>query len=136
MSRPTLRPCLLSGAVLVAALLETSTSSAQARVQYFGAPVVSNAQVVAVFWGPTVDSEIQLRIGDFYRQILNSGYIDVLSEYDTSGISAVNDGSPGTRQHIGRGIFRGSVAIDPQNKSTTLGDADIAQELETQISNG
>jgi MYXO-CTERM domain-containing protein len=93
-------------------------------VQYYGGPVISNVQVVAVLWGSGVNVEIQQGIGPFYQTITASPYIDWLSEYDTTG-------TPG--QTIGRGSFATLVTITPSTTSTSLQDSDISAELIHQI---
>ena len=101
------------------------------NLQYYGGPVISNAKVYAVFWGDSVPSETKSKIGPFFANILDSTYMDWLSEYDTN-LNAV-DGRPGTRQHIGRGSYVGAVTIKPGNTGTDLSDAQVQAELEEQI---
>ncbi|NNN04440.1 MAG: hypothetical protein HKL90_00930 [Elusimicrobia bacterium] len=103
-------------------------------VLYYGGPVISNAKVYAVFWGPNVDAQTQSQVGPFFSNILGSTYMDWLSEYATN-VKAV-DGRPGTNQTIGRGTFAGSVTITPANASTNLTDAMIQSELDAQIAAG
>jgi len=108
------------------------TSAIGARlVRYYGGPVISRAKVYAVFWGQNVDADVRSNIGPFYANILNSGYIDWLSQYDT-GLAAV-DGRAGTGQTISRGSYAGAITIAPANKSATLTDAMIQRELSAQI---
>ena len=101
---------------------------------YFGGPVISNVKVYAVFWGDTVNAETQQKIGPFFANMLDSTYMDWLSEYDTN-IQAV-DGRQGTGQHIGRGSFAGSVTLHPANAASALTDTMIQQELDAQIAAG
>src|SRR5476649_2394703 len=61
-------------------------------LQYYGGPVISHPKVYAVFWGDRVDTETQSKIGPFYANMLDSTYMDWLSEYNTN-ITAV-DGRP------------------------------------------
>ncbi|HVA66936.1 MAG TPA: hypothetical protein VNK24_08425 [Elusimicrobiota bacterium] len=111
------------------------TGAASPRlVRYYGGPVISRAKVYAVFWGRNVVADVRAGIGPFYANILNSGYIDWLSEYDT-GVAAV-DVRAGTGQTIGRGSYAGAVTIAPANKSATLTDAMIQRELAAQIAAG
>lgn len=104
------------------------------KLLYYGGPVIANAKVYAVFWGNGVDSEIKEKIGPFYANIMDSTYLDWLSEYDTS-LAAV-DGRQGTNQHIGRGSYAGAITISPANTSTDLTDAMIQAELEAQVAAG
>jgi hypothetical protein len=109
-------------------------TQAAGKVQYYGGPVISNAKVYAVFWGPDVDSETQAKIGPFFSNILDSTYMDWLAEYDTN-VTAV-DGRAGTGQTIGRGSYIGGATITPKNASSSLSDADIQAELDAQIAAG
>ncbi len=111
-----------------------SFDSAPRVLRYYGGPVIARAKVYAVFWGRGVNPDIRSGIGPFYANILNSGYIDWLSEYDTD-LAAV-DGRPGTSQKIGRGRFMGSVTIAPLNQSSELTDGMIRRELGAQIAAG
>jgi len=101
---------------------------------YYGGPVIEHAKVYAVFWGDTVDSETKDKIGPFFSNILDSAYMDWLSEYDTS-LPAV-DGRAGTKQHIGRGSYAGAITIKPLNQGADLTDAMLQQELDAQIAAG
>jgi len=125
---------------------QTNAASAQAapanaHLDYFGGRVVSNMQVVQVLYGsgtylPQVTSTSSPSMATFYQQVLNSSYVDWLSEYDTN-ITAV-DGSPGTNQSIGRGSFVGQFQITPSaaNDGTFISDAQIQSELAAQIAAG
>ncbi len=104
------------------------------KVLYYGGPVISNAKVYAVFWGQGVDAQTQSQIGPFFSNILDSTYMDWLSEYDTN-IKAV-DGRQGTNQTIGRGTYAGAITITPANTSSNLADSDIQAELDAQIAAG
>ena len=104
------------------------------NLQYYGGPVIASAKVYAVFWGDSVNAETRAKIGPFFSNILDSAYMDWLSEYDTDLPSV--DGRPGTKQHIGRGRFMGTVKISPANASKTLTDADVQAELDAQIAAG
>lgn len=101
---------------------------------YYGGPVIAHAKVYAVFWGDNVDAETKSKIGPFFANMLDSTYMDWLSEYDTNGTAV--DGRAGTKQHIGRGTFAGTKTIHPANASTSLADADIQKELDDQIAAG
>lgn len=123
-----------------------ATSPPGAHLTYYGGRVVSNMQVIQVLWGTggagssnghflaqVVDTSTP-SVATFYQQVLNSGYVDWLTEYNTD-ITAF-DGSPGTNQTIGHGSFSEQVAITPVNTSTSLTDADIQTELVNQIKAG
>ena len=123
-----------------------ATSPAGAHLTYYGGRVVSNMQVVQVLWGTggigtsnghflaqVVDTSTP-SIATFYQQVLNSGYVDWLTEYNTD----ITDfgGSPGTNQTIGHGSFSEQVRITPVNTSKSLTDGDIQTELVNQIMAG
>ena len=97
---------------------------ANAQLAYYGGSVLSNVNVVVVFWGPNVDPTTQANIGGFYSAVTNSLYFDWLSEYNTA------------TQAIGRGTLAGTVTITPSNINTALNDTDIQTELANQISAG
>jgi hypothetical protein len=109
-------------------------AQAAGNLQYYGGPVISSAKVYAVFWTDKVAAETKSQIGPFYENILDSNYIDWLSEYDTT-LQAVN-GRPGTNQHIGRGRFMGSITIAPANASKKLTDEMLQTELDAQMAAG
>ena len=90
----------------------------------YGGPVVANARVVAVLWGPSVPREVAARIGDFYRAVVASSYFSWLKEYDTE------------KQKIGRGTLAGVFSIAPSHKGSSLTDAQIEKELAAQIRKG
>jgi hypothetical protein len=117
-------------------------------VEYFGGPVLSNVKVYAVFWSSAVSSGIASGMGDFYRTLTNSEWMDWLTEYSTTlDVDAGSHlGQPGTQQTIGRGIFAGSYTLKMLSKAypacpdfpmlTCLQDADIQGELDWQIGQG
>jgi hypothetical protein len=112
-----------------------------AHLTYYGGRVCSNMQVVQVLYGtgnylPNVTSTASPSIATFYQGVLNSPYLDWLSEYNTS-ITA-SGGSPGTNQSIGRGGFVGQFTITPSmaNSGTTIDDTQIQNELAAQITAG
>ena len=103
-------------------------------LRYYGGPVISHVKVFIVFWGNEVGTELQAKLAPFYRSILNSGYMDALSQYKTD-IPAM-DGRKGTGQIIGRGRFIGQKMIEPRNEAETLTDRMIQKELSSQIAAG
>src|SRR5215831_17699265 len=95
-----------------------------AHLEYFGGRVVSNIQVVQVLWGagnyiPQVTSTDTPSMATFYQGVLNSPYVDWLSEYNTS------------TQSIGRGSFLTQATIfpSPANNGTVIDDTQIQAEL-------
>jgi hypothetical protein len=101
---------------------------------YYGGAVFSNVKVVSVIWGPNVNATTVATVPGFSAALVNSTYVDQLSEYDTF-LHAV-DGRHGTRQHIQRGTYLGQVQITPNNTSHNLADADVQAELRAQIKAG
>ena len=86
---------------------------AGAHLQYFGGRIVSNIQVVQVLYGtgsyiPQVTSTSTPSMATFYQGVLNSAYVDWLTEYNTLGQPA-----PTTNQVLGRGSFSQQVQISP-----------------------
>jgi hypothetical protein len=113
----------------------SNSQSIVANVFYYGGPVVSNPQVIAVYWGPNVDSQIVSTIPSFYQDVLSSFYEDGLYEYSTLGVTG-HTGHAGSNQAIGRGTFVTGTTITPSNTNTTVTQDDIANELSSQITNG
>jgi uncharacterized repeat protein (TIGR01451 family) len=118
-----------------------SQAPAGAHLTYWGGAVISNIQVVAVFWGPSVSSSITANgaIDQFYTDIVNSRYFDLLTEYTTAGITG-NDGVSTSNQTIGRGTFGGKFTITPSlcpgTAACTVNDTQIQTELAAQINGG
>ena len=106
------------------------------HLTYFGGPVISNVQVVQVLYGsgsydPQVAGLVSPSIGNFFSDISNSGFMDMLSEYNTPG-------SGGTGQTIGHGSFAGTFQIIPSaaNSGFLITDGQIQAELLAQITAG
>ncbi|MDE2144241.1 MAG: hypothetical protein KGJ84_17670, partial [Elusimicrobia bacterium] len=109
-------------------------ANASGGLQYYGGPVISHPKVYAVFWGDGVSAQTKSDIGPFFANILDSTYMDWLSEYNTNRTAV--DGRQGTKQSIGRGSFAGSITIQPVNTAASLTDAMIQTELDGQIAAG
>src|SRR5215470_14765495 len=74
-----------------------------ARLAYFGGPVISNVHVVQVLYGdgaylPQVAGTTSPNVGTFFSDITSSGFITLLSQYNTPALG-------GTNQVIGNGTF-------------------------------
>ena len=114
-----------------------------AHLTYYGGRVVSNLQVVQVLWGTggagggngefltQVFNTTTPSMATFYEEVLNSAYVDWLTEYNTDIID--HGGSEGTNQTIGHGSFSEQVAITPSANSTTIDDTTIQTEIVNQI---
>jgi hypothetical protein len=118
---------LNTGATPVARFVPPGTAPSSpiaSAPSYGGGPVLSDVQIVAVFWGNNVNPTITSGIGPFYAAMTDSTYMDWLDEYNTP------------TQRIGRGSLAGMVTIRPFNTNTNLQDSDIQTELSRQISSG
>ncbi len=109
---------------------------AGAHLTYYGGRVVSSMQVVQVLWGSGsylsgISGTASPSIATFYQGVLNSPYVDWLSEYDTTTQSGTR-----SNQVIGRGSFLGQFAITPSTSATTISDSTIQNELVAQIAAG
>lgn len=100
-------------------------------ILYYRHRVLSNPLVWAIFWTGEVNQVTQQQIGSFYQAVTNSEIFDWIIEYDTEF-----DGSKGSNQRIGRGVYGGAYTISPGNTSTSITDGDIQQELEAQFNAG
>jgi hypothetical protein len=118
--------------------LKNGAAPAGAHLTYFGGPIISNIHVVAVFWGPTVNSAVTGGIGQFFTDITSSNYYDLLSEYSTVGITS--SGGVSSNQSLVRGQFDGANTITPSipcpGGTCTITDTQIQAELESQITAG
>ncbi len=110
-------------------------------IPYWGGPVISNIHVVEVFWGSFVDAGTTNGLQQFFTDVTNSSYFDLLNEYSTLGLVG-QGGAPGTNQAVGRGVFDGKFTITPSvcpggsgNPTCTLTDTQIQNELLNQRSN-
>ena len=108
------------------------------HLNYYGGPVISNVNVVTVFWTNAVDAGVQTTMPQFYSAITNSVFYDLVSEYATN-VTPVGGGS-GTNQSMGRGTTGGTFTIAPSKcnngKPCTIDDTAIQTELLAQISGG
>ena len=114
-----------------------------AHLTYYGGRVVSNMRVIQVLWGTgaaggsngqflaQVRNTTTPSMATFYQQVLNSAYVDWLTEYNTDIIDS--GGGQGTNQIIGRGSFVAQVAITPSDTSNPIDDTAIQTELINQI---
>ena len=109
--------------------------ASQQDVSYYGGLVLSNVQVVVVFWTNNVDVAEALNAPGFYGAVTNSTYMDLLAQYSTVGMNG-QDGLPGSNQAIGRGSYGGAYAITPSSIGITVDDTQIASELVYQLNIG
>ncbi len=110
------------------------------KLKYYGGRVLGGVQVVQVLWGAGVDTQVATKLGDYYKGVLNSDYMDWLGEYDTITVPANEQGNAhaATKQHLGRGTFVKTVQITPAaaRAGAAISDDDIAAELKAQIDAG
>ncbi|HLJ86235.1 MAG TPA: hypothetical protein VKZ53_05395 [Candidatus Angelobacter sp.] len=125
------------GASLRDASVANASVPAGTHLSYSGGPVISNAHVIQVLYGPgsynlQVAGSSSPTMGNFFNDILgtSSGYIDLLSQYGTN--------IAGGNQTIGNGTFGGLFQIVPSaaNNGSTIDDSNIQAELLVQISAG
>jgi hypothetical protein len=116
--------------------MRRSNAASGAHLNYYGGHVVSNAKVVQVLYGTgtylgNIKGTTSPTIASFYSAVLNSAYVDWLTEYNTPA-------SGGTNQHIGRGTFSKQVQITPASarNHATISDTQIQQEISSQVSKG
>jgi hypothetical protein len=128
--------------VLIAAILVTPAAAsakttfdpivppAGCAMQYHGGPVVSHVQVVPVFWTGDVDRGVQIWAGGYLSRLVDSPFLDALSEYGTAGFLG------GTNQTIGRGSATESYVIAPSAMASPLQSGDIVDEIWHQFEAG
>ncbi|HKI27454.1 MAG TPA: chitobiase/beta-hexosaminidase C-terminal domain-containing protein [Candidatus Sulfotelmatobacter sp.] len=132
LERPELR-----GSTTSAGAAASAAAGGGPDPQYYGGPVISNVQVVVVYWGNGVSSVATTAIPGFYSAVTNSNFMDMLSEYSTNGVTPVGGGPPGD-QSIGRGTLNSVFTITPSaaNSGTTVDDSQVQAELLAQIAAG
>jgi hypothetical protein len=122
--------------------LKNGSAPAGAHLTYWGGPVISNIHPVAVFWGPNINPAITGTpgIAQFFIDITTSRYYDLLSEYNTVGITGAGTSGVTSNQVIGHGIFDGQFTINPSicpgPTACTVSDSQISSELINQINGG
>jgi hypothetical protein len=104
-------------------------------MNYYGGSVFSNVKVETVMWNKDVLQNTQDDIPLFTAALVDSTYVDQLTEFNTKGETAIN-GHKSTKQVIHRGTYLGQAVLKPRNTSTVLTDDDIQAELKYQIKKG
>ncbi|HEX9019190.1 MAG TPA: hypothetical protein VF806_08380 [Anaerolineaceae bacterium] len=105
-----------------------------AFLTYYGGPVISNMKSYEVNYGTGAyisSGTPATWIPVFTTQLLGSGLMDWLSEYDTTLAG-------GTNQLVGRGSYSSTINITPAaaNNGAQITDAQIKAELSSQITGG
>jgi hypothetical protein len=97
---------------------------------YHGGKVIENVKVTQVLYGlgsylPEITATRGVTMEGAYTQLVTSGVIDWLSEYNTASPDRM----------IGRGEFRRTIQIEPaaSRHGSTISDAHIQSELASQI---
>jgi hypothetical protein len=94
------------------------------HLNYYGGPVVSNLDLVLIYWGNNVSNVVTDGIQGFYNTILPSVYVANLNEYNTA------------LQKIKTGSMRGPFTINPSKCPVgpcKLDDTDIQKEIQAQV---
>ncbi len=112
--------------VLVAVTLRPARAGAAScgNAVYMGGPMISNVEVVEVYWTAGVVQAVKDYLPPFFTAVTASSYLDWLYEYDLPA------------QFIGRGHFKGAHTITPATTATSLTDAQVSAELTAQIAAG
>jgi hypothetical protein len=104
-----------------------------AHLDYHGGKVLQNVHITQVLYGtgtyiPEITATTGATMASAYNQMLSSGVLDWLNEYNTT--------SPA--QTIGRGSFGTSLQISPAaaRNGSTITDASIQAEIAAQINAG
>jgi hypothetical protein len=94
--------------------------------------VISNVQIVPVFWtygGKTVDATVTAWAPSYMGALVDSAYLDLLSEYSTA--------SHGGSQTITRGTITPPYTITPTTATgATVQDGQLAGEIAAQVKAG
>jgi hypothetical protein len=107
-----------------------------ATLTYYDGPVISNVQIVPVFWSSHVNSQLTAAttgIAQFYADVTLGNAFGALSEYNTNV-------SGGTGQVIVAGTALAAVTLTPSRcagtTKCTVTDAQVQSELNAQIGAG
>ncbi len=117
-----------SGAVARAPGKTGAATGAGANTSYGGGPLLSNVQIVSVFWTSNVNSQVQSQIGGFYSAVTSDEWMDSLNEYDSLATT--------TPHPLGRGSLAGTFTITPQQTATTLTSDQVGTEIANQVNAG
>jgi hypothetical protein len=101
---------LLLGSIGLAWLAPVAASTP--NLIYYGGPVVSHAIVVPVNWNSDVDATLQNKLPQFYADLVQSTYWDLLAQYSTVAVTPL-DAQAGSGQLIARGSATAGVTIVP-----------------------
>ncbi|KAJ3317997.1 hypothetical protein HDU76_000984 [Blyttiomyces sp. JEL0837] len=100
----------------------TSATATPTKLVYYGGPVIAKMEVTTIFYGKNVNYQTELNT--FYAGIVNSPWVDWLSEYSTP------------TQNITRGTFNGTYTETTTVLSALDDVKDLQPYLTTLIKNG
>jgi hypothetical protein len=123
--RPGITPMVPGG-------IRSQSAPAGAHLTYYGGPVLSDIKSVDVIYGAgSYAPYIGSYIATFTSQLLGSGVLDWLHEYNTPSVG-------GSGQTIGRGAYAGTYTITPAAADTgsQIQDSQVQAELGAQIAAG
>jgi hypothetical protein len=117
--------------------------AASTTAQYYGGGVIPNAKVYVVYWGDGSNLLSQITkptggIADFYAGILDSPYMDGLTEYSTNRVATAGShkGQQGTNQIVGRGSYAGTIALTSIPSGNNIDDSQVQSTIESAITAG
>jgi len=103
------------------------------NLQYQGGAIVSNPQIVVVYWGPNVDSTVQSGLPGMYSTLMSSPWANILKQYGTLGVTPLT--GPSSGQTINTLSYVQAVTITPSNPGAGTISA-ISTELAAQLTSG
>jgi hypothetical protein len=105
-----------------------ATAAQSARLTYNNGPLISSAEVFAIFWGSgwqaASASSLVPQVNSFFDYILTSSLMDQLSEYSVP------------QYRIGHGQRIGAITLTNPDVPATVDDSAIQQMIQQQISTG
>jgi hypothetical protein len=133
--------------------VNASGSAGTCNFKYYGGPIISDPDVVIVYWGSTVSSVVKcgggtdshgncIGVSRFFSAAADSTFVDMLQQYNTNinANAGSQSGSPGTAQSVERGtVHVGSpFVITPHaaNSGSPITDGNIQDEIQRQITAG
>lgn len=122
---------------------QESVAGSGTTAQYYGGGIISNAKVYVVYWGDGSNlvsgiTKATGGIADFYTGILDSPYMDGLTQYSTNKVATAGShkGQQGTNQILGRGNYAGTIKLTDIPSDTTIDDAKLQTVIENAINTG
>ena len=69
---------------------QSAAPFAAGLAKYYGGKVLAGARVYAINWNSNVNAQVLPKMVNLYKAVLDSEYIDWLTEYDTKGLLGVD----------------------------------------------